>query len=165
MAEDKPKKRDKYPTRTILLKSEVDRNRALATLNIAPIDLGKPLEFILREEVKKRKLDQNSLMWVGPLKDIAEQAYVEGRTYSDVIWHEHFKTLYLPEEYDPELCKDENYKKWDFKPNGDRILVGSTTELTVKGFAQYLEQVMADGANMGVQYHANPNEAMPGWVR
>jgi hypothetical protein len=25
--------------------------------------------------------------------------------------------------------------------------------------AQYLEQVYADGANMGVEFHANPNDA------
>jgi hypothetical protein len=32
-------------------------------------------------------------------------------------------------------------------------LVGSTTDLTVYGFSQYLEQVTAHGASLGVQFH------------
>ncbi len=95
-------------------------------------------------------------MWVGPLKDISEQCYVEGRSYSVLIWNEHFKGLYLPEEYDPELCKKETYKKWDYKPDGARILVGSSTELTIKGFAQYLTEIYAFGGNLGVEFHESP---------
>ena len=98
-------------------------------------------------------------MWVGPLADIAEQAYYQGRKYSDLLWHETFKRLYLPEGYDSELCKKEDYKKWDFDRDSVCVLVGSTTDLTAKGFAQYLEQIYADGASMGVIFHANPNEA------
>jgi hypothetical protein len=152
--------RQKFPTRTIRLTGELQRDTALVMVHNLPIDPARPLELIAREEVKARKPDQNALMWSGPLKDIAEQAYVNGRAYSDVIWHEHFKTQYLPEEFDPEICKDESYRKWDVTPAGDRILVGSTTDLTVKGFAQYLEQVYADGANMGVLFHVNPKERM-----
>jgi len=103
--------------------------------------------------VKARKPDQNALMWVGPLKDIAEQAWVNGRQFSDEVWHHHFKTLYLPEVFDAELCK-EGYRKWDWSPSGAKVLVGSTTELTVRGFAQYLEQVYAEGAGMGVEFQA-----------
>ena len=145
-------------TRKIRLVGEPQRERAIAMLRTLPIDAEHPLEVLAREEVKARKPDQNALMWAGPLKDISEQAYVGGRTYSEEIWHHKFKEDFLPEEYDPELCKDERYQKWDFTPDGDRILVGSTTDLTVKGFAQYLEQVIAFGAGLGVQFHANPKE-------
>lgn len=148
-------KREKFPTRRILLRTETQRRAAHAMIDSMPLDGEKPLELIGREEVKTRKLDQNALMWVGPLADIAEQAYHNGRTYSAELWHETYKRLYLPEEYDPELCK-EGYRKWDYAPSGDRICVGSTTQLTVKGFAQYLTQVEADGASMGVVFHANP---------
>jgi len=150
--------RTKFETRKIRLVGELQLRTALTLLPNLPLDAGKPLEIIIREEVKARKPDQNALMWAGPLKDIAEQAWLAGRQFSDQVWHHHFKVLYLPEEFDAELCK-EGYRKWDFAPYGDKLLVGSTTDLTVKGFAQYMEQVYADGANMGVEFHANPNEA------
>lgn len=149
--------RDKYPTRTVRLVGQQQLEMAARILSGAPLDSQKPLEFVLREEPKVRKLDQNALMWVGPLEDIAKQAYVEGRTFSAEVWHEHFKELYLPEDFDPELTR-EGYQKWDYTPGGTRVLIGSTTQLTIKGFAQYLEQVMAFGAGLGVLFHANPRE-------
>ncbi|PWE13454.1 recombination protein NinB [Alcaligenes faecalis] len=154
--------RDTFPTRRILLRTEMQRHAAHAMINSMPLDDSKPLEIIGREEAKARKLDQNALMWVGPLADIAQQAYHQGRTYSAEIWHELFKVMYLPEDDDPEinLLVKEGYRKWDYLPNGDRICVGSTTKLTVTGFSRYLEQVQAHGASMGVIFHANPRERM-----
>jgi hypothetical protein len=68
-----------------------------------------------------------------------------------------FKSEFLFEEDAAdlhELVKDPfKWKKWDYTPNGDRILVGSTTDLTVKGFSQYLEQVHAFGSSLGVMFH------------
>lgn len=156
-------KREKYPTRKIRLVGELQRNHAIVLLHSLPIDDKKPLEIVIREEVKPRRVDQNSLMWSCQLKCISEQAYVNGRTYSVEVWHEHFKELFLPEtfqspEHQAEIVKD-GYRKYDISPSGKRILVGSTTELTIKGFAIYLQQVEAFGANLGVIYSANPNEA------
>lgn len=143
----------------MLLRDESVRESALAAIRNAPLDADKPLEFLLREEVKARKPDQNALMWAGPLRDIAEQGYVEGRTFSADVWHEHFKREFLPEEYDPELCK-EGYRKWDYTPKGERVLVGSTTQLTVRGMAMYITQVEAYGASeLGVRFHASPRLA------
>jgi hypothetical protein len=141
-----------YAARPFLLSSDAIRDRAIAAIQNAPIDPLRPLQVLVREEVKQRKPDQNALMWSGPLADIAAQAWIGGRQYSADVWHEHFKREHLPEEYDPELCK-EGYRKWDFTPGGERILVGSTTQLTVRGFARYLTQVESDGAGMGVTFH------------
>jgi hypothetical protein len=153
------KHRQKFESRKILLRSEQQVATVLALIPNLPLDPEKPLELLVREEVKARKLDQNALMWVGPLADIAEQGWFNGRQYSAEVWHHYFKEQALPEEYDPELCKNEDYKKWDFTPSGERILVGSTTDLTIKGFSQYLEQIHAFGGSIGVAFHANPNEA------
>ncbi len=150
-------KREKYPPRKIRLCSEVQRQTALRIIESAPLDEATPLEFLLREEVKARKLDQNAAYWVGPLADIAEQGYVNGRTYCAEVWHGYFKREFLPEEYDPEQCK-EGYVKWAIGVTGDRTLIGSTTQLTVKGFARYLTQVEAFGAGLGVKFHANPKD-------
>jgi hypothetical protein len=146
-------KREKYPTRTIVLVGSMQKDTARILLEQAPIDMHKPLELVIREQQKERKLDQNSLMWVSQLADISAQAYVNGRTYSAELWHEFFKREYLPDEYDPELCK-EGYRKWDYSPGGERVLIGSTTELTIKGFAQYLTQIEAHGASLGVMFGA-----------
>ncbi len=146
--------RDKFPTRKIRLLTQVQRDTAVAALLNAPLDSAKPLEFLLREEVRARKPDQNALYWAGPLRDIAAQGYVGGRTYTAEVWHEHFKREFLPESYDPELCKREDYRKWDYTPGGERILVGSTTDLTVRGFSLYLTQVEAYAATeLGVVFH------------
>ena len=144
--------RQAFAQRRILLRESEQVERAIALLRNVPLDHLKPLEFLVREEVKARKLSQNALMWVGPLKSIAEQVWVEGRQYSDEVWHSHFKAQFLPDEFDPALCKSEDYRKWDIGPAGDRILVGSTTDLTVRGFSIYLEQIHAFGANMGVEF-------------
>jgi hypothetical protein len=132
---------------------------AIAQLRRAPLDPLRPLELLIREEVRGRKPDQNALMWAGPLRDIAEQVRTEGRQYSAEVWHEYFKKAFLPEQPDPELTKD-GYEKWAFDPDGDRVLIGSTTQLTVRGFSQYLEQVHAFGAEFGVVFH-DPHEARP----
>lgn len=150
-------KREQFKTRLIRLVTELQRETAIAMIRNLPLDAKHPIEIVVREEIKGRKPDQNALMWAGPLKDIAEQAYVNGRTFTAEVWHEHFKREYLPEEFDAEWCK-EGYQKWDYTPAGDRVMVGSTTDLTIKGFALYLTQVEADGANLGVQFSARPNE-------
>jgi hypothetical protein len=144
-------KRDKFQTRSILLVGMMQKDTACLVIDNAPIDMANPIEVVIREQVKARKQSQNDAMWSGPLKDIAEQAYVNGRTYSTDIWHEFLKREYLPEEFDAELCK-EGYRKWSLTPKGERVLSGSTTQLTVKGFSLYLQQVEAYGASLGVMF-------------
>jgi hypothetical protein len=144
--------RDQYPTTQILVRGELQRSTLLAKVNQIPLDEKKPIEVIIREWSKPRKPDQNALMWAGTLKDIATQAYVNGRTYSAEIWHEHFKERFLPEEFMEGITKD-GYKKWDVTPSGKRILVGSSTHLTVKGFALYLTEIESFAATeLGVQF-------------
>ncbi len=150
-------RREKFQTRTIRLISEVQRSTLIALAGNIPCDAENPLEIVVREPVKVRGLDANARMWVGPLKDLSIQAYVNGRTFSDVVWHEHCKREYLPETFDPDLCK-EGYQKWDYTPSGDKVLVGSTTQLTKRGFALYLQQVVFFGESLGVQFSASPNE-------
>lgn len=137
--------------KTFYLVGASQQAAAQAFLANLPLDPEEPLEVVVRERVKPRKLSQNALMWAGPLTDIAEQAWVQGRRFPAEVWHEQFKRDFLPEEYDPELCL-EGYRKWDVTPRGDRVLVGSTTMLTRKGMAQYLQQVEAAGAALGVEF-------------
>ena len=157
-------KRPPYPTRSILITSEKSLETVAQVLRYLPIDNKKPIEIVIREHVKKRKLDQNALYWSGPLKDIADQAYIDGRQFSIDTWHYDLKSEFLPEDCElitEELVKNiSTYEKWSVTPRGDRILTGSTTDLSVKGFAQFLEQVYAYGANLGVQFRASPSEVL-----
>lgn len=152
-------KRQPFITRKFILSGTGPQQLAIACINHVPLDFDMPLEVLVREQVKARKQDQNSLMWVGPLADIEEQAYVEGRTYSAEVWHEWAKREFLPEEDDRELgllVKD-GYRKWDTTPSGERVLVGSTTQLTVRGFSHYMEKLYAHGASLGVKFRERGN--------
>jgi len=137
--------------KTFLLVGASQQAAVQAFVGNLPLDADEPLEVVVRERQKPRKMSQNALMWVGPLADIAEQAWVLGQRFPAESWHEQFKRDFLPEEFDPELCL-EGYRKWDYTPRGERVLVGSTTDLTVKGMAQYLTQVEAAGAQLGVEF-------------
>jgi hypothetical protein len=143
--------RPAYGPRNFRLVDEVARQRAIAMLSNAPLDKVRPLEVVIREAQKARKLDQNALLWAGPLRDISDQAWLEGRQFSAEVWAHYFKVQLLPEEFDPELCL-EGYAKWSIGPSGDRILTGSTTQLTVRGMAQYIESVHAFGGSLGVEF-------------
>lgn len=148
--------REKYPTRRFLIRSAVQKEYACAVIHRLPEDKKNPIEVVIREYTPRRNLDQNALMWAGVLEDISQQVCLNDRTYIKDDWHEYFKQEFLPEQFDPELTM-EGYQKWRFLPNGDRILDkdnASTTKLTKKGFAQYLEQIYAFGVEHGVQFGA-----------
>lgn len=145
-------KRQKYPSRRFLIRSKFQKELACNAVSNLPEDDEIPIEVVIRERQKKRNLDQNALMWAGPLMDFEKQGYEGGRTYKAEIWHEFFKREFLPEAFDEELTR-EGYVKWSYLPNGDRTLVGSTTDLTVKGFSEYLEKIYAFGSQRGIQFH------------
>lgn len=151
--------RPPFEKRPFLLKSEDVRERIIALVRNLPVDADKPLQVIVQEYKEPRKLDQQALLFAGPMKDIAEQAWIGGRQYSVEVLHEYLKRELLPNAFDPELCLD-GYVKWSSDPSGNPVMVGSTKKLTKKGYSAYLEGVFAFGAALGVVFHANPNEGM-----
>ncbi len=143
-------KRGKYPTRRFLIRSAQQKDLACRVISQLPEDWDRPVEVVVREQPRQRNLEQNSLMWVA-LTDISQQVYLGGRTYDADCWHEYCKRAFLPESPEEGMVL-ESYQKWAFLPNGDRVLRGSTTDLTKKGFSRYLEQIYAFGAQQGVQF-------------
>lgn len=143
-----------FAKRRFEMRTDQARQSALDLIRNLPLDDKKPLVVTVEEFRQARKPDQNALMWAGPLKDISEQAWLDGRQFSAEVWHEFFKRNLLPEddENDEGLVKV-NYRKWDIDPAGERVLIGSTTELTVRGMARYITELEAFGANLGVIYH------------
>ena len=142
--------RPKFQQRTFRLVGRQQVDGLLALVRNLPVDAAYPIEVVLREEKRKRNVDQNALYWAGPLRDIAEQAWVSGQQYRAEVWHEFFKREFLPEN-ECEMTRD-GYRKWAYLPDGPRVLIGSTTHLTVKGMSEYVEQVYAYGASLGVQF-------------
>ena len=140
-----------YLPKVIRLVGKLQADTAISAIQNAPIDSDKPLEVIIREEQKGRSLSANALMWAGPLNDIATQAWVHGRQYSALIWHEYFKEKFLPDFPDLTQVK-EGYRKYEETPDGKRILIGSTQKLTKHGFSLYMEQIYAYGADLGVRF-------------
>ena len=143
--------RTEYLTKTIRLIGKLQIDTAINAIQNAPIDIERPLEVIIREEQKGRSLSANALMWAGPLNDIASQAWVHGKQYSALIWHEYFKEKFLPDFPDPTQVK-EGYRKYEETPDGRRVLIGSTQKLTKHGFSLYMEQIYAYGADLGVRF-------------
>jgi hypothetical protein len=146
----------KIQPQTVLLIADLQKQHAIVKLQNTPVGMG--MEMVIRKTTKGRTLDQQALLFAGPMKDISQQAWVEKRQFSVEIWHNHCKREYLPEDDDPyifELVKDcEKYHKWAINPKGERELVGSTTELSKYGYSLYLEQIHALGASMGVMFTA-----------
>lgn len=143
--------RTEYLAKTIRLVGKTQIDTAINAIQNAPIDIERPLEVIIREEQKSRSLSANALMWAGPLNDIATQAWVHGKQYSALIWHEYFKEKFLPDFPDPKQVK-EGYMKYEETPDGRRVLTGSTNKLTKHGFSLYMEQIYAYGAELGVRF-------------
>lgn len=137
--------------RTFYMRTDQARESAIALIRNLPLDDKKPMMVVVQAYKAERKLSQQALLFAGPMRDISEQAWFGGRQYSVEVLHEMCKREFLPEGYDDEQCKD-GYIKWGVDPLGNRILVGSTTQLTVKGYSTYLEQVFAFGAEYGVQF-------------
>lgn len=144
--------------RTFRLVAEDVRGRLISAIRHLPIDEIRPLEVVVREHKPQRNNDQNALYW-SLLGEISAQAWIEGRQYSPEVLHEYMKRELLPEDKpppDPAEVRD-GYTKWAYDPAGERVLIGSTTMLTVRGFANLITAVEAFGANLGVQFSARNN--------
>lgn len=89
----------------------------------------------------KRNAEQNSLMWVSAYRPIAQyMSEASGKVITSEMIHEVCKDKFLPPIMVPR--KDGTTKRYN----------GSTTRLGKKAFSDYLEQVYAWGASMGVWF-------------
>lgn len=153
----KPAKSNRPPLvrRPFRLVTEEVRERIIAAVRHLPLDTLRPIEVVFQEHRPARGETQNALYWA-MLNEIAAQAWIEGRQYSAAVLHEWVKQNMLPEDVPPPDPADvrENYKKWEYGPDGERFLVGSTTMLTVRGFANLITMVEVFGSNLGVEFSA-----------
>lgn len=87
---------------------------------------GEPLEVIVCKHKEKRRNVQNRLYWA-VLREVADQAMLGGKRYSDECWHEHFKRTVIGVVDLP----------------GGRQMGESTAKLSVSEFADYVSKVQA----------------------
>ncbi|MDR5757004.1 recombination protein NinB [Caballeronia sp. LZ035] len=104
---------------------------------------GEPLRVIVTAEEKQRNASQNRFYWGGVLKQIAEQAWVDGRQFDKDAWHEFFARKYGVLD---DLVL----------PDGEIVTRRkSTTQMTVGEFSEFIQQVQAYGAGeLGVEFTA-----------
>ena len=118
-----------------MILSPHNRNLAREMLDNAPDG------HILEVRPPKRSLDSNRYYWA-VLGDISEQV-VPGRSYEPSVYHEYFRTLFLPERM-VEL------------PDGSlKMLEPSTSELNQSSFSEYVEKVVMWALQNDVRFSDN----------
>lgn len=147
--------RNKYEQRKILLASEMTRETAIQLLRNAPIDPVKPIEVVIREQVKARSNDANSYYWL-VLNQISEQGWINGKSYSSECWHEYAKRNLMS---DIVVTKDGvSRSKWEECPDGSMSVI-STTQLEKSCFADYITTLEAWASReIGVKFSTNRKE-------
>jgi len=112
----------------------------------AIIENGRPARIEAREHEDDRSLQQNRFYWGACLRDISEQAKIEGQRYTVDAWHELFRRQFLGYEI------EKVYVAGRKRPVINRRLK-STTKLKVRGFSKYLDEVQAFAATeLGVEF-------------
>jgi hypothetical protein len=104
-------------------------------------DKGEPLRLIVTAEERQRNAQQNRFYFGAVLKQVSEQAWVDGKQYDKDTWHEYFARKYGILD---ELTL----------PDGEIITRRkSTTQMSVGEFSEYLDAVQAyAGESLGVQF-------------
>jgi len=93
---------------------------------------GRPLAVHVTEHKAKRNVQQNRLYWA-LLREISEQAWIDGRRFSSEAWHAYFAGQYIGMED---------------MPGGGQAPI-STTTLSVHEFADYVTRIQAYAATSG----------------
>ena len=94
-----------------------------------------PLFLIVSTAEKKRRDRANRFYWGVVIKSIVEQAWVNGRQFHADVWHEYYASKF-------------GIHKEMTLPNGKQVLKRlSTTEMSIKDFAEYTEKVTVEAAS------------------
>lgn len=107
---------------------------------------GKLAIITAAECADERSIQQNAFYWGIVLRDISQQAAVEGRRYAPEAWHEHFKRVFLGYQFKRVVIAGRKRKAVVKE-------LRSTTKLSVKKMSVFLEQVLAFGVtDLGVRF-------------
>lgn len=137
---------------TYRLTSKSIMQSAIAMLNNMPLD--GTMECDLRPYKKPSSDQQRRRMFGYVVGEIAAQAWLQGKQYSQEVWHEYLKAKFLPEAFKEGITR-EGYVKYLEMPDGGIKMVGSTTQLTTLGHTNYVTECEAFAAQeLGVRFSA-----------
>ncbi len=97
---------------------------------------GKEVRIRAEEAEDERSLRQNRFMWGVVLKEISEQARINGQGWTAEAWHLYCKREYLGYAFVRETVAGRKRKVV-------RKELRSTTRLSVRRMSEYLDKVMA----------------------
>jgi len=110
------------------------------------INQGKQALIQSREHEPDRSIQQNRFYWGPCLKEISEQARIDGQRWASEAWHELFKRMFLGYEI----------KKVRVAGRAKTTVIRrlrSTTGLKVRAMSEYLEKVQAFATtDLGVMF-------------
>lgn len=107
---------------------------------------GRRARFRMEEAEDDRSLRQNRFMWGVVLKEIAEQARIEGQQWTAQAWHELAKRMFLGYEFKRTTIAGRKRKAVSKQ-------LRSTARLSVKRMSDYLDKLMAFAAtDLGVVF-------------
>ena len=111
--------------------------------NRKALEADSPIRLIVTTQEEKRRSEQNRYYWKCVIGSIADQIWVDGKQFSKDAWHELLAGMYGAKE-DIRL------------PNGQITTKRlSTTEMSVKQFSKYIDDVIKYGASEhGVMFPA-----------
>lgn len=147
---------------TLPLKTEHDQRVIIDRINFLGCDQN--LQVVIENFVKKRTPGQNAKLWSSVIGDFVKQGRMNGLNFDAETWHYYLKQEFLPDEFEEGITL-EGYQKWTELPDGSLRLTGSTTKLTTKGAAEYLDACYAFGSSeLDIRFTISPKEAaMLGW--
>ena len=132
--------RNTIETQVFELRNNNDQTELLTYLTTVPLDNHNPVEVIIRERIASRS-EQQKRLYHSMIDQMVDAIRPTGRRFDKHTWHYYMKQAYLPELSDERYTK-KGYKKWSFLPTGEQVLTGSTDDLTVGGFSQFLDHVL-----------------------
>lgn len=97
---------------------------------------GKRVRLVAEEAEDDRSIQQNRFMWGVVLKEMSEQAQINGQRWAAEAWHELGKRQFLGYEFKKTVIAGRKRK------TVSKVL-RSTTRLSVKRMSEYLEKLMA----------------------
>jgi hypothetical protein len=107
---------------------------------------GKEVRIRAEEAEDTRSLQQNAFYWAVVLREISEQARIDGQAWAAEAWHEYGKRTFLGYEFKRTVIAGRKRKAVSKQ-------LRSTTKLSVKRMSEYLEKLMAFAViDLGVQF-------------
>lgn len=107
---------------------------------------GKEVRIRAEEAEDERSLQQNRFMWGVVLKEIAEQASIDGKRWTAEAWHEFGKRTFLGYEIKRIVIAGRKRKAVSRQ-------LRSTTKQSVKRMSKYLDELMAFAVtDLGVRF-------------